>query len=297
MEFIKYTKIYFLISLIVLVPGLISLIFIGLRPSIDFTGGSLIEIQTRQPVSETQIRQSVADADLDLSSLVRSTDNSYLLRLKPIDQSQHDSLLVALNTSYEGVFSQRFETIGPTVGAELTKRAVMAVSLASLAIIAYIAWSFRSVPKPYSSWKFGITAIIALGHDLLVVLGLFSIFGHFFAVEVDALFVTALLTVIGFSVHDTIVVFDRIRENLGKQPHLTFSQVADFSLTETLGRSLNTSATVILTLTSLLLFGGSAIRWFVIALLIGIVSGTYSSIFNPTPLLVLWTSRSKPVQK
>src|SRR3989344_5196610 len=297
MEFIKYTKIYFLISLIVLVPGLISLIFIGLRPSIDFTGGSLIEIQTRQPVSETQIRQSVADADLDLSSLVRSTDNSYLLRLKPIDQSQHDSLLVALNTSYEGVFSQRFETIGPTVGAELTKRAVMAVSLASLAIIAYIAWSFRSVPKPYSSWKFGITAIIALGHDLLVVLGLFSIFGHFFAVEVDALFVTALLTVIGFSVHDTLVVFDRIRQNLGKQPHLTFSQVADFSLTEPLGRSLNTSATVILTLTSLLLFGGSAIRWFVIALLIGIVSGTYSSIFNATPLLVLWTSRSKPVQK
>jgi len=163
--------------------------------------------------------------------------------------------------------------------------------LASLFIILYISWTFRQIPKKYTSWKFGISAVIALLHDAFVVLGLFSLFGHFYHVEIDSLFVTAVLTVIGFSVHDTIVVFDRIRENLVKLPQSTFEQVVDFSLTETLARSLNTSLTVTLTLTALLLFGGESIRWFVAALLIGVVSGTFSSIFNAAPLLVLWESR------
>ena len=183
--------------------------------------------------------------------------------------------------------------MGPVVGAEMAKKALLAVILASLAIILYIAWSFRQIPRPYSPWKFGISAVVALLHDALVVLGLFSLFGHFYQVEIDALFVTALLTVIGFSVHDTIVVFDRVRENLPKMYNKPFPEIVDFSLTETLVRSLNTSLTVILTLTALLLFGGETIRWFVVALLVGIVSGTYSSIFNAAPLLVLWESRKK----
>jgi len=173
----------------------------------------------------------------------------------------------------------------------LTQKAIFAVILASLFIILYISWTFRQIPKKYTSWKFGISAVIALLHDAFVVLGLFSLFGHFYHVEIDSLFVTAVLTVIGFSVHDTIVVFDRIRENLVKLPQSTFEQVVDFSLTETLARSLNTSLTVTLTLTALLLFGGESIRWFVAALLIGVVSGTFSSIFNAAPLLVLWESR------
>ena len=188
---------------------------------------------------------------------------------------------------------KRFESVGPVVGAEMAKKALLAVILASLAIILYIAWSFRQIPRPYSPWKFGISAVVALLHDALVVLGLFSLFGHFYQVEIDALFVTALLTVIGFSVHDTIVVFDRVRENLPKMYNKPFPEIVDFSLTETLVRSLNTSLTVILTLTALLLFGGETIRWFVVALLVGIVSGTYSSIFNAAPLLVLWESRKK----
>lgn len=289
----KYKWLYFAISLIILIPGLFSLLRWGLRLSVDFTGGALVEIQTRESVSEDQIKKSVSSQNLELSSIQTSTDNTYLLRLKTIDQSQADQLVNQLNQDLAGAFSRRFETVGPTVGAELARKAILAVIVASAAIVAYIAWSFRHIPKPYSSWKFGITAIAALLHDILVVVGLFSLFGHFYHVEIDALFVTALLTVIGFSVHDTIVVFDRIRENLTKLPRLSFTQIADFSLTETLGRSLNTSVTVLLTLTALLLFGGTSIRWFVVALLIGIASGTYSSIFNATPLLVLWESRRR----
>jgi preprotein translocase subunit SecF len=160
--------------------------------------------------------------------------------------------------------------------------------IASLLIVLYITWTFRKIPKPASSIRFGICAIIALVHDVLVLLGVFSIFGHFFNVEVDSLFVTAILTVIGFSVHDTIVVFDRIRENLKRVGSENFEEVVNDSILQTLDRSLNTSLTVVLVLSALLLFGGESIRWFVVALLIGVISGTYSSIFNAAPLLVVW---------
>ena len=245
-----------------------------------------MEIQT--PAAD--FKKIATDQNLELSSIVSSSDNTYLLRFKHLDASGSAAFKAAIG---KDVVEKRFESVGPVVGAELARRAVMAVGLASLAIIAYIAWSFRFVPKPYSSWKFGTSAVVALLHDVFVVLGLFALFGHLYHVEIDALFVTALLTVIGFSVHDTIVVFDRVRENLPKMPRKTFSQVVDFSLTETLVRSLNTSLTVILTLTSLLVFGGESTRWFVVALLVGIVSGTYSSIFNAAPLLVLWESKRK----
>jgi preprotein translocase subunit SecF len=161
----------------------------------------------------------------------------------------------------------------------------------------YIAFAFREVPKPANSWRFGICAIIALLHDVLVVVGVFSILGHFFNVEVDSLFVTALLTVIGFSVHDTIVVFDRIRENLKKNLTHSFEETVNNSILQTLGRSLNTSLTVILVLLALLLFGGESTKWFIVALLVGVVSGTYSSIFNAAPLLVLWNELSQKRRK
>lgn len=282
----KYKWIYFGISLLVLIPGVFSLIRYGLRLSIDFTGGTLLEIQT----SAKNFSEIAKDQNLELSSIQSSADNTYLLRFKKLDKDQNEKFKVTLG---KDVVEKRYESVGPIVGAEMTKKALLAVVLASLAIITYIAWSFRQIPKPYSSWKFGVSAVVALLHDALVVLGLFSIFGHFYHVEIDALFVTALLTVIGFSVHDTIVVFDRVRENLPKMYNKPFSEIVDFSLTETLVRSLNTSLTVILTLTALLLFGGETIHWFVVALLIGIVSGTYSSIFNAAPLLVLWETKSK----
>ncbi len=274
-----------------MLPGLYFLLRHGLKLSIDFTGGTLLEIQTERQVSSDTFHQVAASQKLELGSVQTSPDNIYLLRLKAISQDQFDAFKKSLTPQAGTVTDKRFETVGPLVGAEMTKNALLAVVVASLFIVIYLAWSFREIPKPYSSWKFGASAVIALIHDVLIVVGMFSLFGELWGVEIDSLFVTALLTIIGFSVHDSIVVFDRVRENLVKLPRATFEQVVDFSITETLNRSLNTSLTVILTLTSLVLFGGETIRWFVVALLIGIASGTYSSIFNAAPILVLWEQK------
>jgi len=289
-DFMRWKWAYFAFSLLILVPGVISLVAYKLQLAIDFTGGTLLEIHFQQALDNSHIRDVAKSLRLELSSIQPSGENTYLLRLKPITAEQNEELKKALGSNVE---EKRFETVGPVVGKELTQKALAAVGIASIAIVVYIAWAFRHVPKPYSSWKFGISAVAALLHDVFVVLGVFSLLGHFYHVEIDALFVTAMLTVIGFSVHDTIVVFDRVRENLPKMADKSFTEVVNFSLTETLVRSLNTSMTVILTLTALLLFGGEPIRWFIVALLVGITSGTYSSIFNAAPLLVLWESHAK----
>ena len=194
----------------------------------------------------------------------------------------------ALKNKYPDFKQIGFETIGPTIGQEITLNALKAIAIASILIVLYVTYSFRQVPKPASSVRFGVAAVIALVHDVLVLIGAFSIFGHFLNVEIDSLFVTATLTVIGFSVHDTIVVFDRIRENLKRQGSEHFAATVNDSILQTFDRSLNTSLTVILVLVALLIFGGETIRWFVVALLVGIISGTYSSIFNAAPILVVW---------
>ncbi len=284
---------YFALSLLVIVPGIISLILFGLKPSIDFSGGSNFTfshvLQSDIPV----VKQEFASKKITVD-LVSLSGNSLVLRTPPVDQSVHAVILSDLQKKLPVLKEDEFTTVGPTIGQETTTNALLGVAVAALLIVLFIAWSFRSVRKPANPFQFGITAIIALLHDALVLLGIFSILGHFFNVEVDSLFVTAILTVIGFSVHDTIVVFDRIRENLRKMPLSSFADVVNASILQTLGRSLNTSLTVILVLIALLLFGGDSTKWFVVALLVGVVSGTYSSIFNAAPLLVLWEeSRSK----
>lgn len=282
---------YFIFSGFIIVPGIISLILFGINPAIDFTGGTLIELKFQEKnlkVTNENIKSVVEKQNIEVGSIQYSGENTYLLRLKPIDKSQNEKLQSELTSKFGEVKELRYETVGPSIGRESTENAVKAVVIASIAIVVYVALVFRKIPKPYSSWKFGISAVIALIHDVLVILGLFSIFGHFFKVEVDSLFITALLTIMGFSVHDTIVVFDRIRENLIKLPRHSFSQVVNESIIQTLARSLSTSLTVLFTLLSLLLFGGETTRWFIIALLIGITSGTYSSIFNAAPFLVVW---------
>lgn len=289
----KLKWVFFAISLLVILPGLVSLILFGLRPSIDFTGGTMVEIKTEIDAKD-KIVKIFADEKIDVASVSQTGAGTYLLRTKAIDNSQKDRLAADLQKELKGAEITKFETVGPVIGKELTMKALQSVGIASIAIILYIAYAFRTIPKPYSSWKFGVSAVIALLHDVLVVVGIFSLLGHFANVEVDSLFVTALLTVIGFSVHDTIVVFDRIRENLSRMPGKTlFSDVVNVSIWQTLGRSLMTSLTVLFTLLALILFGGESIRWFVVALFIGVFSGTYSSIFNAAPLLVLWEKKSK----
>lgn len=278
---------FFAFSLLVIIPGLISLFLWGLRLGADFTGGSLLEVKFSKVVEKEKVVEVGKKNQLDLA-LQPSGTNSYIIRTKPLDEKEDKKLLAALNNDFGKVEQIRLETIGPTIGKELLTNSLKALLIAAAAIVVYIAWAFRSVPKPASSWRFGITAVITLLHDVLILIGVFSILGHFLNVEVDSLFVTATLTVIGFSVHDTIVIFDRIRENLNKASFKTFEETVDHSIMQTIGRSLNTSMTVVLVLAALILFGGSTIRWFIAALLIGIVSGTYSSIFNAAPILVVW---------
>ncbi len=283
-------KWFYTFSLAVIAPGIIALFIWGLPFGPDFTGGTLIEVKFSQPVGKDEVVTIAKAKQVELhQDLIQTTaEQTLLIRTNTLTDQQLGDLTKALTEKDSKIAILRKETIGPTIGQELLRKALLAVILASVLIILYIAYAFRSVPKPASSWSFGAGAIIALIHDVLLLFGIFAILGHFFAVEIDALFVTAILTVIGFSVHDTIVVFDRIRENLNKGTYNNFEVTVNNSILQTLNRSINTSLTVVLVLLALLLFGGASIRWFVVALLIGIISGTYSSIFNAAPLLVTW---------
>lgn len=290
MNIIKYKYFYFLVSLLVVIPGLFSLAFYGLNLSIDFTGGSRITFSFPSQVTDNDknlVKEKIEAEKIKVYTLEPS-GKDLLVRTNPISATTNKKIVSSLQQSVKEIKEPSFETIGPTIGSEITLNAVKAVAMSSLLIVIYISYVFRKVPKPASSIRFGISVVVALFHDVLVVLGVFSILGHFLSVEVDSLFVTALLTVIGFSVHDTIVVFDRIRENLDRSPGENFAKVVNDSILQTLNRSLNTSLTVVLVLLALFLFGGESIKWFVVALLIGVISGTYSSIFNAAPILVVW---------
>lgn len=282
---------FFILSLVIILPGLFFLARFGLRPGMDFTGGTLLEYKLVRPVNKEELKNEVVKTGTEVSTITDSGPATYIIKTKPIDQNKINQIKKDLDGKYGEIEEIRVENIGPVIGAETTKNAFIAIILASVMIVVYLALAFRKVPRPASSWRFGITAVIALLHDVLVVVGVFAILGYYFAVEVDVLFVTALLTVIGFSVHDTIVVFDRIRENLPKHLSKKFQEVVDISISQTLARSINTSMTVVFVLLALLLFGGESIRWFVVALLVGVISGTYSSIFNATALLVVWEER------
>lgn len=290
MNIIKYKNWFFALSLVVIIPGVISLFLWGLNLSIDFTGGTEMTWIFNKPITSVMVQtvnQTITGDTVKVLSL-KPAGTSLQVRTSTLSDAQHTKLLSDTQKAVGKYVEDEFTTVGPTIGGETTKNALLGILVASILIVLYIAWSFREVPKPASSWRFGITAIIALLHDALVLLGIFSLLGHFAGVEVDSLFVTAILTVIGFSVHDTIVVFDRIRENLRRMGATDFPGVVNASILQTMTRSLNTSLTVILVLLALLLFGGDSTKWFVAALLIGIISGTYSSIFNASPLLVLW---------
>lgn len=286
---------YFAISLLIIVPGLISLAVWGLKLSIDFTGGTRMTLLFPQPVNEQTVKKVeniFHEEKIDIVSLQKS-DKRVVIRTKQISEKEDAKLLQKFEKSIGSVKQDEFETIGPVIGKETTLNALKSLVIAAILIVLFIAWSFRSLPKPLSSWRFGICAIVALLHDAVLVIGVFSLLGHFLGIEVDSLFITAILTVIGFSVHDTIVVFDRIRENARRTVGVPFAQVVNDSILQTLVRSLSTSLTALLVLFTLLVFGGSSTHWFVVALLIGIASGAYSSIFNAAPLLVLWQEWEK----
>lgn len=265
--------------------SIVSLLFWGLRLGIDFTGGSLLEIEFKnQPLSSQVIKEKLNPLNLGEISIQPTGQKGVILRLKDINEQTHQNILNALNDVEE----KRFESIGPMIGQELKQRAIWAISLAILMIILYIAWAFRKVSRPVPSWQYGLAAILALIHDITIPTGIFSALGHFKGVEIGILFVTALLTILGFSVHDTIVVFDRIRENLRKGIGGDFETTVNLSINQTVTRSINTSLTVLLTLFAIYFLGGETTKFFVLILILGIIFGTYSSIFIASPLLVVW---------
>lgn len=292
---------FFAISLLVIVPGLVAM---GLhwaqtgqpfRLAIDFTGGTLLQLKFDKPQTflTDQVIRTLEPFGLTSNDIqVQQAGNDTLvLRTKPIESATKNSIEAALKEQFGNFTEQSAETVGPAIGAEVTQRASYAVALAAMGILLYITWAFRRVPQPF---RFGVCAIIAMVHDVLVILGTAAIFGLVFGWEVDSLYLTALLTVIGFSVHDTIVVFDRIRENLARMRGVRFEDVVNHSILQTLDRSINTQLTVLFTLAALTLFGGITIRHFVLTLFIGILSGSYSSIFNASPLLVVWENGEIP---
>ena len=286
MNFIRFKWLYFLISAFVLIPGISSLIFWGLKPAIDFTGGSLLELKFKQKTEALRYEdvKSIVEAEkIELSSMQFSGGNTYLFRMKPIDKNKSQEVQKVLSKKFGEVEEIRFETVGPTLGKELLNKTVIAIILAAGFILFYVAVRFGDK-------KYGISAIVAMFHDTLVLLGIFSLLGHFKEVEVDTLFVTAVLTILSFSVHDTVVIYDQIRSSSRRFPKAPFIDVANQAIETTLVRSFNNSLTIIFVLFSLWLLGGETVKWFIFALLVGTVSGTYSSPFIAVPLLVVWES-------
>ena len=283
-------KWFYLFSLAIMVPGIAFLLLGGLKLGIDFTGGTLWELQFRQPVESLAIRDVLAQNGYDRAQVQIAEGSTALIRTRELQEGSEDKarLAQALRERFGEFTELQIQTVGPSAGTAISQRAVLAVALASLGILAYIAYAFRQAQHPF---RFGICAILAMIHDVLIVLGIFAILGYFANIEIDALFVTALLTVIGFSVHDTIVVFDRVRENVIRRAGRDYADIVNHSIVQTLARSVNTSLTVVFTLLALYLFGGETIKNFILALLIGIVSGTFSSIFVASLLLVSWENR------
>ncbi len=297
MYIVNKRKIFYFISIVLVGLSLVSVAVWGLKPGLDFTGGTLIDVAypDGRPNQETILS---ALKTIDPQASVRSSgDIDYIVRMKHVTQEERASITNALsiNGSVQAV-EKTFDSIGPILGAEALRNAYVSVILVILGIVLYITFVFRKVSEPVSSWKYGLIAIVALLHDIIIPIGVFSVLGHFLGYEVDTLFVTALLVVLGFSVHDTIVVFDRVRENLKNPSKKPFAEIVGQSISQTFTRSINTSLTTLIALIVLYFVGGEATHHFSLALIIGIAAGTYSSVFVGSPLLVTvenWQKKKK----
>ncbi|MBI4050082.1 MAG: protein translocase subunit SecF [Candidatus Doudnabacteria bacterium] len=289
----RHYKIWFSISAFFIGASIIAIALWGLAPGIDFRGGVQAELTFEREVNSQQITEELQTAGFTGVVVQPVGERGTLIKSAALDEARLAKLKDTLQTKFGGFEEISFESIGPSIGRELTTRAYWQVILVVLGIVFYIAYAFRKIGQlaqnaKIAAWHLGMATIVALIHDIIIPLGLFAILGKYRAVEVDGLFITALLTILGFSVHDTIVVFDRIRENLQKYPHKHLATLIDYSVNSTLARSINTSSTLIFVLIAMLLFGGQTIFYFVLALLVGVTFGTYSSIFIASPILYLW---------
>jgi preprotein translocase subunit SecF len=291
-NFTKYSIFYYIISGILIIAAIISLSIFGLKFGIEFVGGSSMQVDfsKTRPTNEA-IQDALNSFNLGQITIQPTGTNSAVLQFKGVDEATHQNILTELN-KLTPTTEKSFQYIGPSIGQELRNKTELAIFLALVAITLYIAFAFGKVSKPVSSWKYGITSLVALFHDVLVPLGIFSILGKLYNIEITIPIIAALLTILGFSVHDTIVIFDRIRENILRRGMGQFEDTVNWSLNQTLGRSISTVLTVEFVLVSLYFLGGETLKYFALALIIGITSGAYSSIFIASPLLVSWYKHS-----
>ena len=290
MNFVGKRYWYFLLSAIIIIPGVLFLILFGLKPGSDFKGGTDITLQFTPKVEQNVLREKLTTLGYGdaVIQAITSTD-SYIIRIREITTDERNALTDGLAKGLNATVTVTdFSTVSAVVASQTVRYAIIAVIIAAVAILLYISFAFRKMPNPF---RWGTCAIIALVHDILLVIGVFAILGKLAGVEVDTLFITGMLTVAGYSVHDTIVVFDRIRENTLKGISTDFEKVVNYSILQTMGRSLNTSLTVIFVLLALFLLGGSTIHYFILVLLIGVTTGTYSSICNASQLLIVWNNK------
>ena len=290
---LRFSKIWFGLSGLLVGGALVLLFTWGLEPGIDFRGGALLELEFPRAISVPELSQALMARGLKVAVVQPINDQRVIIKTEILDEAKTELLNKTLQEEFGDFRELRFESIGPTISRELIRKSYWQIILVCLGILFYIAYAFRRISKDtkrteISPWRLGLAAVIALFHDLLITVGFFVLLGHFRGVEIDSLFVTALLTILGFSVHDTIVVFDRIRENAQKFPYKSFGTIIDHAIASTLARSINTSSTLVFVLLAMLLFGGQTVFYFVLALLIGVLVGTYSSIFIASPLLRIW---------
>ena len=287
-QFTKYSTIYYIISVILIITAVVCLAMFWLKFGIEFAGGSNMEVQFQEsrPANEA-IQQTLSEFNLGEITVQPTGASGAILKFQGVDEATHQKILSKLNDTYK-VTEKSFQYIGPSVGQELRNSTEIAIALALLAMTIYIAFAYRKVSKPVSSWKYGITSLIALFHDIIVPLGIFAVLGKFYNIEITIPIIAALLTILGFSVHDTIVIFDRIRENILRKGMGQFEETVNLSLSQTIGRSVSTVFSVLIVLLCLFFFGGETLKYFALTLIIGITSGAYSSIFIASPLLVSW---------
>ena len=289
MDFVSKRRLFYLLSLAVILPGVVFLIIApGLNPGIDFTGGSTVTLQFPQPADQEDIRLELVRLGQTSATVQELGDNLFFIRTKELTDERKELILDSLTVRFapdDGIELLSFDLVSPVVAGETVRNALYAVLLSAVGIFFYVWWAFRNVPSPF---RYGAAAIVALLHDAIIVVGIFAILGEVADMEVNTMFLIGLLTVIGYSVNDTIVVFDRLRENVTMFPNRRFTDNVNVSISETISRSLNTSLTLLFTLMALMLFGGETLRSFLLVLLIGVVAGTYSSIAIASQMLVSW---------
>jgi len=291
-NFLKYKKIYYILSILLVLVAIFSLLFFGLNFGIDFLGGSILEADFEARPANTVIQEKLKDLNLGDLTIQPTQENGVIIRMREIDEATHQQIVSKL-VELSKIEEKRFESVGPVIGEELRQKTIILIAVSLIALLIYIAVSFRKVSRPISGWQYGITSILALTFDVLITVGLFALLGKFYNIQFNIPIVTALLTILGYTINDKVIVFDRIRENILRSRGLDFENLVNQSLNQTLSRSLSTGFCSLLVLFFIFLFGGETLKYFSLTLIIGIIIGTYSSLFLATPFLVSWLKWSQ----